>query len=224
MAGAIGGLSAGLIGWLTMAKSQFGELTVASTGSSYPTLAGNMAGVFTGLILTIVISYMKPDNFDWEITRSINLPQILSSEATPAGSDSEATTASPPTGTDEEKKSHPENALTHNTLPTVLDEEKEALADAAVLEDPTRLKGALRFAYISATVLTLIMLMIIPIPMFLSHYIFSVGFFKTWVGISFVWVFFALFACAILPIWEAKGFFRDFYREVVGEWKGRGKV
>jgi Na+/proline symporter len=40
--GAVGELSAGLIGWLTMAQSQYGKLTVTTTGSTYPTLAGNM--------------------------------------------------------------------------------------------------------------------------------------------------------------------------------------
>ncbi|TVY92406.1 Urea active transporter [Lachnellula willkommii] len=215
MAGAIGGLAAGLIGWLTMAHSQFGELTVASTGSNYPTLAGNMAGVFTGLILTVVITYIKPDNFDWEITRSINLPE-LSAPPTIASVTDES---GPETGSGEEKTvtsdpdPDPAPAPPHATLPTVLHEDLEELEDAAIMEDPTRLKGALRFAYISSSVLTLIMLIIVPVPMFLSHYIFSLTFFKTWVGISFVWVFFALFSCAILPIYEAAGFFRDFWKE-----------
>lgn len=113
---------------------------------------------------------------------------------------------------DEDKKvaTNPGPSINH-TLPTVIDEEKEALEDAAILEDPTRLKGALMFTYISATILTLLMCFVIPIPMFLSHYIFSKGFFKGWVAISFIWVFFALFSCAILPIYEAAGFFRDFF-------------
>ncbi|TVY50683.1 Urea active transporter [Lachnellula cervina] len=209
MAGAIGGLAAGLIAWLTMAQSQFGELTVASTGSSYPTLAGNMAGVCTGLILTVVITYIKPDNFDWEITRSINLPE-LSAPPTIASVNDESGAE---TGSGEEKKITSDPAPPHATLPTVVHEDLEELEDAAIMEDPTRLKGALRFAYISSGVLTLIMLIIIPVPMFLSHYIFSLTFFKTWVGISFVWVFFALFSCAILPIYEAAGFFRDFWKE-----------
>ncbi|TVY15500.1 Urea active transporter [Lachnellula arida] len=213
MAGAIGGLAAGLIGWLTMAHSQFGELTVASTGSNYPTLAGNMAGVFTGLILTVVITYIKPDNFDWEITRSINLPEL----SAPPTIASVTEDSGPETGSGEEKTvtsdPDPAPAPPHATLPTVLHEDLEELEDAAIMEDPTRLKGALRFAYISSSVLTLIMLIIVPVPMFLSHYKFSLTFFKTWVGISFVWVFFALFSCAILPIYEAAGFFRDFWKE-----------
>lgn len=220
MSGAIGGLAAGLIGWLTMAHSQFGELTVATTGSNYPTLAGNMAGVFTGLILTVVISYIKPDNFDWEVTRSINLPTLTAPPT--IASDSETT--SPPPGVEDEKKVVGDGTMDQQTLPTILDEDKETSEDEAIMEDPTRLRGALKFAYISATILTLVMLLIIPIPMFLSHYIFSVEFFKTWVGISFVWVFFALFSCAILPIYEAAGFFRDVFKETTAGLRGKGKA
>jgi hypothetical protein len=212
MSGAIGGLIVGVIAWLSMAKSYYGELTVTTTGSSYPTLAGNMAGVLTGLILTTVVSYIKPDDFDWAVTRSINLPEITATPSTPHSSGEETLA----TGSDEDKKTttHTGPGVNH-ALPTVLDEEKEALEDAAILEDPTRLKGALMFAYISATILTLLMCFIIPIPMFLSHYIFSVGFFKGWVAISFIWVFFALFSCAILPIYEAAGFFRAFWKETM---------
>jgi hypothetical protein len=69
------------------------------------------------------------------------------------------------------------------------DEEKEALEDKAVLEDPTKLNHVLKVAWIASTGLTLIMSLIIPLHMFLSHYIFSKGFFTGWVVISFIWVF-----------------------------------
>ncbi|KAK8207884.1 hypothetical protein M8818_004137 [Zalaria obscura] len=72
IAGCLCGLAAGLIAWLVEAKVYYGELTVATTGANYPTLAGNMAGVLTGWIVSTVVSLIKPDKFDWEITRSIN--------------------------------------------------------------------------------------------------------------------------------------------------------
>lgn len=225
MAGALGGLSAGLIAWLVQAQHQYGELSVKTTGSSYPTLAGNMAGVLSGLILTIVVSYIKPDNFDWDITRGINRASISVSANYAPDSDPSSTNPTSPNNEKSPEKSpvHPETAREHHDrLPTILDEEKEAMEDAAILEDPTRLAGALRFAYISSITLTLIMMLIIPIPMFLSHYIFSLGFFKVWVAISFIWVFYALTSCAILPIYEALGFFRDFFKETKLEFKNRG--
>ncbi|KAG4431578.1 hypothetical protein IFR05_012933 [Cadophora sp. M221] len=74
--GALGGLSAGLTAWLLTAKALYGELTIITTESSYPTLAGNLASVLTELILTLVISFIKPDDFDWEVIRSINAPTV----------------------------------------------------------------------------------------------------------------------------------------------------
>ena len=58
--------------------------------------------------------------------------------------------------------------------------------------------------------------------MFLSHYIFSQGFFVAWVVVTFGWVFASTAVSVILPVWETAGFFRDLYREIVkGERVGR---
>ncbi len=160
----------------------------------------------------------QPDDFDWEITRGIN---AASHVGTPALDSSSREQSPPRLPGDKEKKPAPlplrntESNLNRNAnLPTVMDEEKEAMEDRAIMEDPTRLRGAFKFACISATTLTLLMDFVIPIPMFLSHYVFSKGFFTGWVVISFIWVFFALASCAILPIWEAMGFFRNFWNDV----------
>ena len=40
ISGAIGGLLAGLTAWLAEAQVYYGEITLASTGANYPTLAG----------------------------------------------------------------------------------------------------------------------------------------------------------------------------------------
>lgn len=53
--------------------------------------------------------------------------------------------------------------------------------------------------------------------MFLSHYVFSKGFFTAWVIISFIWVFVSSAISVILPLVETSGFFKRFFREVIGE-------
>jgi hypothetical protein len=55
IAGDLGGLASGLTAWLVTAKTLYGEITVATTGSSYATLAGNMADVLIELFLIVVI-------------------------------------------------------------------------------------------------------------------------------------------------------------------------
>jgi len=60
--------------------------------------------------------------------------------------------------------------------------------------------------------------------MFLSHYIFSQGFFTAWVIISFMWVFCSAAISTILPIVETAGFFKNLIVEVGGELRGRKRA
>lgn len=191
IAGCLCGLAAGLIAWLVEAKVYYGELTVATTGANYPTLAGNMAGVLTGWIVSTVVSLIKPDKFDWEITRSIN-----------KRADSYVVTT-------EDKTPEP-----HVTLATVQREDKEMMEDTAATEDPKTLQATFKLALILSLVLSFCMDFLIPMPMFFTEYIFSRGFFLGWVIISFIWVFAALFICAILPVAETFGFLRNLASEV----------
>ncbi|KAJ7668024.1 solute symporter family transporter [Mycena rosella] len=183
ISGAVGGLAAGLIAWLATAQNLYGEITVATTGLEYPTLAGNLAAIMTGLILTVVVSWLKPANFDWEVTRAMNT------------SPSDSKTSS-------------------NEIPDMPTDEKKmrdtfTLVDGVDVEEPSKLKRAFRLAWIASALITFILDFLIPIPMFLSHYIFSQRFFTAWVVISFIWVFCSAAISTVLPIVEALSFFKE---------------
>ncbi|KAK5122543.1 hypothetical protein LTR85_003806 [Meristemomyces frigidus] len=223
IAGCISGLVAGLIAWIVTAYQYFGEVTVASTGEEYSTLAGNMAAIFTGLIVTVVVSLIKPQNFDWSITRAINarpLEALVDNEEPAKGGETDTKTGAPidmPTAIDDEEKEKSEagtDTPQNEDLPTVQDEDKEMLEDAEYDEHPTKLRRTFFIACIAAFVLTFIMDFLIPIPMFLSHYVFSKGFFTAWIVISFLWVFVSAGISVILPLVETAGFFRKFIGEV----------
>ena len=199
ISGAVTGLCAGLIAWLTTAHTYYGAITVSTTGMEYPTLAGNLAAIMTGLIVSVSVSLAKPETFDWDVTRSINA----------------ASAKTPDSATDDPH---------HNqTLAPVIAEEKEMREDAAALEEPSKLRSAFKVACIASFVLTFTMDFLIPIPMFLSHYIFSQGFFTAWVIISFIWVFCSAAITTILPLWETAEFFGDFFKEVGVDLRGRKK-
>ncbi|KAL6240748.1 hypothetical protein RBB50_012312 [Rhinocladiella similis] len=231
ISGAICGLCAGLTAWLVEAKVYYGELTVSTTGASYPTLAGNMAGVLTGLIVTCTVSLLRPDNFDWSATRDINAPSTLYGDVVPGANASVLGETRPVTPTDGQRGSierpvetqrnqeEPKNPNHNAELQTVVDEEKEEAEDRAILENPQSLQRTYIFALVLSAVLSLSMDVIIPVPMFLSHYIYSKGFFTFYVVVSFIWVFAALFICGILPIWETRTFWRDFIGEILGRKK-----
>ena len=64
-AAAVTGLVAGVGAWLGSASAIYGEISILSTGSSMPLLAGNVASILTGLIVTVVGSIMFPERFDF---------------------------------------------------------------------------------------------------------------------------------------------------------------
>ena len=168
IAGPISGLCAGIIAWLVTAQQYFGELTIASTGHEYSTLAGNMAAIFTGLIVTVVVSLIKPQNFDWAITRGINSPPVTELASAPVQESQrtslEATReqVSANTSGDEKESKDISKANAQQPPPAPVPasskkDEDEATADADIEEHPAILRRALIVAYISAVSLTLIM-------------------------------------------------------------------
>lgn len=199
------GLIAAIIAWLVTAKQYFGAVTVATTGTEYATLAGNLAAIMTGLIVSVAVSLLFPDKvpFDWETTRSINAKVITAPNTADVSPQLELVdevekkaTSAPPT----------EAALPTESVRDMEESPKEAAADLELEEEPRKLASAFILACWSAFILTFIMDFLVPMPMFFSQYIFSKGFFTAWVVISFIWVFVSGFISAILPIWEVRGF------------------
>jgi len=236
IAGPISGLCAGIIAWLVTAQQYFGELTIASTGDEYSTLAGNMAAIFTGLIVTTVVSLYKPQNFDWAITRAINSPTVTDLATVTPPEESQETSLEvkrdgdgSPAAAGEVNSNEKQvgDIDTRAATPAAVMSQKqqqdleEAAADADLEEHPTKLRRALTVAYIAAISLTLIMDFLIPIPMFLSHYVFSRGFFTAWIVISFIWVFASTFISCVLPILETGGFLKGFAVKVWRDLRGK---
>ncbi len=78
-------------------------------------------------------------------------------------------------------------------------------AEASQLEaDEETLKKAFRFSLKGGGLMTLILIIGWPMPLFFSAYVFDVGFYSLWVGISIVWVSVATFFIVGLPIIEAR--------------------
>lgn len=215
ISGCLVGLAAGLTAWLVTAKCYYGEITIETTGMSYPTLAGNVAAIMTGLIVTVTITMIKPDDFDWEVTRSIN---ALVTDGTAQDGAATPTSYSTPEFSDtKEKQPVQDDSVPESTAPVEL---PPHLAPPTQEEDdPRTLRRAFKLACISAFVLTFILDFLIPMPMFFSEYIFSKGFFTGWVVVSFIWVFVSSGISCLLPIWET----RESFAKLIIKMMGRGE-
>lgn len=217
ISGCVVGLAAGLTAWLVTAKCYYGEITVHTTGQNYPTLAGNVAAIVTGLIVAVTVSLIKPDDFDWEITRAINAVPEVTEGVQRSGTETPNSEVVSNQDTDEKKTGAATTPRV--TEPCTADAEAALHISYGAQDCPKSLRSAFKLACISSFVLAFLMDFLIPMPMFFSHYIFSKGFFTGWVVISFLWVFVSTGISCFLPIWEARGFFR----ELVGRIR-RGQV
>lgn len=68
-AAAVMGLAFGLGVWLYSAFMLHGEITISSTGSSVPLLAGNVASIMVSLLVTVAGSLVSPERFDFRSLR-----------------------------------------------------------------------------------------------------------------------------------------------------------
>lgn len=217
IAGCLSGLAAGLIAWLSTAYRYYGEITVATTGTEYATLAGNVAAIMTGLIVTTAVSLIRPDDFDWEITRAINAIPVSDGVRT-GGADTPENTAPPSV---DEKDDSKTGAASPVATPSEADAEAALhVAPGGTEDSPSSLRSAFKLACISSFALTFILDFLLPMPMFFSNYIFSKGFFTAWVVISFIWVFVSSAISCFLPIWETRSFWGELWGKIRAGGKG----
>lgn len=87
------GMVTGIGVWLGTAAALYGEVTVATTGETLPCVYGTVASCFSPCLFSVVITLIKPANFQWADFRR----ERLAFAKTPSGD------------SDEELKSHEES-------------------------------------------------------------------------------------------------------------------
>jgi len=79
-------------------------------------------------------------------------------------------------------------------------------------QDEETLKKAYKFSLKGGGILTIICVVIWPLPLYFSGYVFDLGFYSMWVGIAIVWVSIASFCIICIPIIEARTGFAEVLR------------
>jgi hypothetical protein len=219
--GAVGGLVVGLVAWLvTTAKLNDGAINITTTGQDYPLLAGNIGALVTGAVVSIVWSLISPENFDFDITRAMNFAPIaapvedqLQTPIEYAGGDDKDIDEKAPTSStriqavgDNDNEGGPQETSSTGEIPEL---------------DYVGLNKALRLATWSSVILSLILLIIVPMPLFGSSYIWSEKGFVGWIVITLAWSFAAGIAIILYPLWESRsalgGVFRGIGRDLTGK-------
>jgi hypothetical protein len=176
----------GIAAWLLTAQIMYGGITLETTAHNEPFLAGNLTSILSGGLICLVMSLVRPDNFDFSLMRdSIALVEDSSHhEHQDVMVDEE-----------EEEKVY-----------LLYDKAKEAEADVVVSDEDNdeMLKKALRVSIIGGSVLASILVIAWPAPLVFSGYVFSKTFFYWWVALSLTWGVVAGTIIIILPWWESR--------------------
>lgn len=198
--------------WLVCTKSKFGSVTVDTTFEDDAMLTGNVVALLAPfIIIPILILVFKPQKFDWNILKSITRvdedEELL---------EAESSTASP----DPEKLQPIKSAITQTAHEIALEKADDYAAESA------RLNRAFKIALTICCTLAVCLILLWPIPMYGSGYVFSKHFFTGWIVVLFIWSFITTFIVVIGPLWEGKGgiytTFRGIYWDLTGQtWKLR---
>ncbi len=76
--------------------------------------------------------------------------------------------------------------------------------EAEIAAEQAKLKKSSVIAKTMTVILTLALLILWPIPMYASSYVFSKPFFTGWVVVGIMWLLFSLGCVGIYPLWEGR--------------------
>ena len=151
--------------WLVAAKREFGAVTVSSTGLNNPVLIGNLVALLSPALFVGILTALKPDKEDFQSMREIQLIDDRLSDSVGNGA--------------QQRSRHGPNSL--------IREER--------IEAANQLSQASRVAKLLVLALTLCFLILWPMPLYGTGYIFSPKFFTGWVVIGILWSWTSFLGC-----------------------------
>lgn len=182
----------GIISWLASAKSMFGSASYDNLFEDDPMLIGNLVSLLSPLIFVPVLTIcFKHEPFDWEILKEIKrvdeTEEIMQSE-----------------GEVYDEKNDKENLNPITSVATVGKQLAQSNKDKLLEEETAHLAKSAKIGGYLCIFMALAFLIVWPMPMYGSKYIFSKKFFTGWVTVLIIWLFFTCFMVCIYPLWEGR--------------------
>jgi SSS family transporter len=229
IAGAIGGLVCSILAWVNAcSKLNDGIVTVDTLGQNLPMLAGNITALAISPLICVTISMLRPQNYDWEVMKSVcgqapkskNGKQECSTSVRGksviivAGVEMTDDEQSPSAPTDQNV---PNGGSIHATTdnPDTLDTTKPS-PKANEEDDEEALKQVLRWTYRTGGSLTVVLVILWPC-LTIPVGVFPRGYFTFWVSLAIIWGLVASIICVFLPVWDARKVLVTIFFSVFGK-------
>ncbi|ORY90185.1 urea transporter [Leucosporidium creatinivorum] len=217
IAGAWSGLAMGVIAWLVTASSlNGGEISVATTSGDYPMLAGNLASIGTSAIISLSTTFLFPARFDFDITRAIG-QAVEESEVKGSPSSTEGALE----GEDDKEKAVGANSTNLKSATASINATEEPYDEN---KDPVKLRASFRLAMFSSIAASLVLIILVPLPLFGSSHIFPRGGFTAWIVVCFIWIAYGIVAVVLFPIFEYRASLLHLFQGIVDDISGKRRV
>jgi len=187
------GLAVSLIAWLVTAKKESGTLNVLTTGANNPMLAGNVAALLSPCVFIPLFTYVLGPD---------NYDWLSMREIKKADDHDIASSA-------------------HLDLEMIPGGHNESAAEEEA--EQSQLMRAAKTARWLTVFLTLALLVLWPMPMYGSGYVFSKKFFTGWISVGILWLFCSAFCVGLYPLWEGRHTMARTTKAIIADLSGKGK-
>lgn len=213
------GTAVAIMSWLVCTKKKFGSITVDNTFEDDAMLTGNVVALLSPLVFIPILTLVfKPQNFNWQKLKTIKS----------VDEDAELENVLQPKDEGEKYQDEDVSSMDREKMKPVRSQISEIagdlLDDRRLMEmeqEEINLKRASKIAGYLCLFLCIAMLVVWPMPMYGSKYVFSKKFFTGWVVVGFIWIFFTAFMVIVYPLYEGRqGIFtslRGIYWDLTGQ-------
>ncbi|OHW90151.1 sodium symporter family protein [Colletotrichum incanum] len=191
------GFALSMTAWLVTTKIKYGELSVTNTGANEPMLAGNLTSLLSPVLFIPLLTFIPPFRPQkYDWQSMLNMRQ---------GDDHDLADG------------------TNVDIENVPEEQAQAFSDP---DEKAKLDKAAKTARWLTVGVTLILLILWPMPLYGSGYVFGKSFFTGWVVVGITWLFASVIMVVFLPIFESRSTImrttRMMFKDLFGI-RGRGK-
>ncbi|CCH46511.1 Sodium/glucose cotransporter 1 [Wickerhamomyces ciferrii] len=193
------GIIGGLAVWIGSAYGLYGEVTISTTGQQLPCLYGGLTALILPGISTVLISLIKPANYDWnELTKQ---SQLIAVEESDSDKDSNSVN---------EKNDH--DIVTKEVGSSNENDQGEPVI---VQADESLIKKYRIIFYTFSIVVLLVTWVVWPLPLY-RDYIWSKAFFRGSTVMGFVWLYLAFIVIGLYPLYDGRHSLKRVFDGVFG--------
>ncbi|KXH68614.1 sodium symporter family protein [Colletotrichum salicis] len=192
------GFALSMTAWLVTTKIKYGEFSVTNTGANAPMLAGNLTSLLSPIVFIPLLTFIPPFKpQQYDWQSMLNIRQADDHELVDAA---------------------------HVDVEDSPEERARALQSDP--DEQIKLEKAAKTARWLTVGVTLVLLILWPMPFYGTGYVFGKSFFTGWVVVGITWLFASVVMVVFLPIFESRSTIirttRMMFKDLFGI-RGRGK-